>query len=342
MKNLLNNKMIKISVSLLIFTITFLLLHFTSLNELHGRSDAALIIGLVGCVGLIISYICNFDIMMIAVTFGYGLSIIFGLLLESKGIIFDNKPIHTMWIVWLVSYAVIILLSLMCDFLLRVKRKKSKCNLIGAFGSIVVIGIILFNYATKPLTVNDVFSHKPQFYGVVTEIYENSMLLKVDENSFVANSGDMITVSLDVAMSDLSVGKGDFAVDDIVDVYFDGNVAESYPLQAGTIYVISNVDTSICEDGLDRNGHLHTYQEISVLTGLSVSELKEHSANNPSQFIMDVFNRLKNPLEYNGGDGNDYTFDEMADILGGKRYELYDSYISDTDKFLEKFRSTLK
>ncbi|ONI46639.1 hypothetical protein AN642_00525 [Epulopiscium sp. SCG-B10WGA-EpuloA2] len=294
MKKLFNNKIIKISVMLLVFIITFILLHFTSLNELHGRSDAPLIIGIVGCVGLIISYIFNLNIMTIATTLGYGLSIVVGMIFESEGMIFNNKSIHTMWIVWLVSYCIIIMLGLMCDFLYRAKAKKSKLNLIGAFASLMIIVIIIFSYATKPLTVNDVFAHKPQFYGVVTEIYKNSMLLSVDENSFVANSGDMILVSIDVAMSDLTVNKDDFTVGDIVKVYFDGSIAESDPLGAGVIYAISNIDVFICEDGIKKNGDLYPYDEISVLTGLPISDLKEYSTNNPSQFIMDFLNHLRN------------------------------------------------
>lgn len=341
MKKLLNNKIIKISVTLLVFIITFILLHFTSLSELHGRSDAPLIIGIVGCVGLVISYIFNLNIMTTATTLGYGLSIIVGVIFESDGMIFDNKAIHTMWIIWLVSYTIIIMLGLMCDFLLRFKAKKSKINLIGAFATIIIIAIIIFSYVTKPLTVNDVFAHKPRFYGVMTEIHENYMLLSVDENSFVANSGDMITVSLDVAMSDLSVNKDDFIVGDIVMVYFDGSIAESDPLQTGTIYAISKTDACIYEDGIEKNGDLYPYNEISVLTGLPISNLKEYSANNPSQFIIDFLNRLKNPLEYDGGDGNYYTFDEIADILGGKRHEHYNSYIENLDKFLEEFKIKL-
>lgn len=90
MKKLFNNKIIKISVTLLIFIATLSLLHFTSLNELHGRSDAAIIIGIVGGIGLIISYIFNLNIMTIATTLGYALSSIVGVLFESEGMILQE------------------------------------------------------------------------------------------------------------------------------------------------------------------------------------------------------------------------------------------------------------
>ena len=292
MQELLHKKSFRVISSSLILMITFLILGYTPLNEIHGRSDAALIVAVVGGIGLIISNVCNFNSMIIATSLGYVVSAFIGKAMESEGMVFDNAPIHTMWIVWLVSYVVIIMIGLAVDFIVKLKSKRSVRGFIGLVVSIGIIIVTITSYMTKPVSINEIFAHRPNFYGSVIEVRENYLLLEVDKNSFVARSGDKITVGFSDIMTDLSVKSDDFKTGDIVRVYFDGSVAESDPLQAGRTYIISNTDTQITKDGIEKNGDLYSYEEISTLMGKSVDQLKQYSLEYSAQFKMDFLNSL--------------------------------------------------
>ncbi len=294
MKKILNINTVKNTVSTLIFVLSFILLHYAPLNELHGRSDAALIIGVIGGFALIISFVFNLNIMSITTTLGYGLCVIVGIVFDSEGIVFDNKPIHTMWVVWFASFSIVIFIGLMADFLLKLRAKKLVRNYLGFFASFIVIIIIIVSYTTKPLTINDIYAHKPNFYGVVTEINESYMLLSVDQNSFVASYGDAVSVGFDTEIQDISINSEDFSLGDVVTVYFDGYVNTTYPLTLGNVYTVYNQYITIVDAGIKKNGDLYSYDKISELTGLSTKQLKENSINNPGQYAIDFLIGLRN------------------------------------------------
>ena len=66
---------------------------------------------------------------------------------------------------------------------------------------------------------------KPSISGTVVEVYENSILIDSD--------GSPYYVSLSAEKTE------NIAAGDEVTIYFDGNVAESYPMQIHKVYAIT-------------------------------------------------------------------------------------------------------
>lgn len=75
--------------------------------------------------------------------------------------------------------------------------------------------------------INYIIQNEPCIIGTVTEVYDNSVLIKNETGEYY--------VSLDVENSDsctsLNVGDGIY-------VYYDGSIAETYPMQIDTVYAI--------------------------------------------------------------------------------------------------------
>ena len=77
-------------------------------------------------------------------------------------------------------------------------------------------------------SMNYIIQHEPSIQGIVTETTDTAILLE--------NADGEYWVSLDVENGD---SMTHFSVGDEVVVYFDGNIAESYPMQISTVYAIT-------------------------------------------------------------------------------------------------------
>lgn len=77
-------------------------------------------------------------------------------------------------------------------------------------------------------SMNYIISNEPSIAGVVKETNENSILIE--------NENDEYCISLNVENMDSITS---FNIGDEVVVYYDGNVAESYPMQINTVYAIT-------------------------------------------------------------------------------------------------------
>ena len=77
-------------------------------------------------------------------------------------------------------------------------------------------------------SMNDIIANEPSITGIVKDIGENAILIENNDGEYWvsrnAENKDSVT---------------DFVVGDEVVVYFDGNVAESYPMQISTVYAIT-------------------------------------------------------------------------------------------------------
>lgn len=98
--------------------------------------------------------------------------------------------------------------------------------------------LVFLSACTKPMDMNSVVN-EPNFIGVVEETEGDSMLVRVDKDFDEASSSDLISVSLDVELKD---SMTDFNVGDKVRIYYDGNIAESYPAQVNKVYAIILVE----------------------------------------------------------------------------------------------------
>ena len=77
-------------------------------------------------------------------------------------------------------------------------------------------------------SMNDIINSEANITGIVKEATENSILIE--------NENGKYWVSLNVENKD---SVTNFNIGDEVVVYYDGNIAESYPMQINTVYAIT-------------------------------------------------------------------------------------------------------
>ena len=78
-----------------------------------------------------------------------------------------------------------------------------------------------------PRSMNDIISNEPSILGIVRDTGDRAILIENEDGEY--------WVSLDVEAKD---SMTHFSIGDQVAVYFDGNIAESYPMQISTVYAI--------------------------------------------------------------------------------------------------------
>ena len=82
--------------------------------------------------------------------------------------------------------------------------------------------------------LNYIISNKPSVLGTIEEITDSAILITCHDLQGYEQDVQC-WVSLDVEYED---GLSEYSVGDIVDVFYDGTIAESYPLQINTVYAI--------------------------------------------------------------------------------------------------------
>lgn len=93
--------------------------------------------------------------------------------------------------------------------------------------------VIVLSLAACGRSMNDVIGKEPSLTGVVREVHDSYILIYIETEGYPG--GADCVVSLDVEIED-SVTH--FSVGDTVNVYYDGSIAESDPLQIHTVYAI--------------------------------------------------------------------------------------------------------
>lgn len=84
-------------------------------------------------------------------------------------------------------------------------------------------------------TMNDIIEKEPSVVGIVEEVYENSILISCEEMEGYL-SEVKCRVSLEVENKD---SMTHFNIGDEVVVYYNGQAAETDPLQIDTVYAIT-------------------------------------------------------------------------------------------------------
>ena len=87
---------------------------------------------------------------------------------------------------------------------------------------------IFFLASCDSRTMDDIIANEPSITGLVTDTNENAILIENDNGEY--------WVSLAVENED---SMTHFDIGDEVVVYYDGSVAESYPMQINTVYAIT-------------------------------------------------------------------------------------------------------
>jgi len=86
----------------------------------------------------------------------------------------------------------------------------------------------------RPMTMDTVLD-EPNFSGTITQIFDGHITVSANNGEKILASADLIDVSLDVKLRD---SVQEWAVGDVVRVFYDGAVMESYPAQLRTVYAI--------------------------------------------------------------------------------------------------------
>lgn len=110
------------------------------------------------------------------------------------------------------------------------KNKKILWVILGA----LLLICLMLAYIFRPMTMNNIYS-EPNFTGVVTEVFDKSIIVTVDKGEDELKSSDKMNVSLDVKLKD---SMTHFDIGDKVRVFYDSVIAESNPAQINTVYAI--------------------------------------------------------------------------------------------------------
>lgn len=104
------------------------------------------------------------------------------------------------------------------------------------FKRIIPLVLMLFGISSCGRDMDYIIENEPCVVGIVEEVYENSIRIEC-EPSDAYPSGAVYDVSL------LNIECGDsithFDIGDEVVVYYNGEAAESYPMQINTVYAIT-------------------------------------------------------------------------------------------------------
>ncbi|MDR1422606.1 MAG: YobA family protein [Coriobacteriales bacterium] len=126
----------------------------------------------------------------------------------------------------------------------RPAKESPRARLAVAFGALSIALVVALGACAVPMNMDSVMD-EPHFAGVVLEVHDSSILVQVNEGEEARGSSDLMSVSLNVELSD-SVTH--FTTGDEVIVYFDGTIAESYPAQVNRVYAIVLVNSNANDD----------------------------------------------------------------------------------------------
>lgn len=122
MKKILSTPIGQILYSSIIFSLTFVALHFSQLNMIHGRSDAPIIVAIFGVIALIISYVFKLNLLTLVATFGYIIAFLLGVIFQTEGVDPGGGATNNLWQIWLISYWVFLCMGLIVNIVFKKKQ----------------------------------------------------------------------------------------------------------------------------------------------------------------------------------------------------------------------------
>lgn len=102
------------------------------------------------------------------------------------------------------------------------------------FALILSLALVLVLVGCNNRSMNYIIEKEPSVVGIVEEVRDNSIIIYIENSSYP--NGASCEVSLDVENTDSFT---DVSVGDEVVVYYNGEIAESDPLQINTVYAIT-------------------------------------------------------------------------------------------------------
>lgn len=100
------------------------------------------------------------------------------------------------------------------------------------FATALFLAVLVFCIGGCDNSTDSNIENHPHITGTVVEVYESSLLIDSDGSPYYVSLNSQNTEHID---SPIAIG-------DVVTVYFDGNVAESYPMQIHNVYDVIRSD----------------------------------------------------------------------------------------------------
>ena len=111
----------------------------------------------------------------------------------------------------------------------RRQRGNRECDCVKKLIALVLAMVcVLGLVGCNNRSMNYIISNEPSITGIVKETNEDAILIENDNGEY--------WVSLNVENKDSMTS---FNIGDEIVVYYDGNIAESYPMQINTVYAIT-------------------------------------------------------------------------------------------------------
>ncbi len=102
------------------------------------------------------------------------------------------------------------------------------------FVIILSLTLVLALVGCNNRSMDYIIENEPSIVGIVEEVYDSSIIIYIENDGYP--NGANCEVSLDVENTDSFT---DVSVGDEVVVYYNGEIAESDPLQINTVYAIT-------------------------------------------------------------------------------------------------------
>lgn len=96
--------------------------------------------------------------------------------------------------------------------------------------------VILVSLASCSRSMNYVIDNEPHFAGIVEEVIDDYVVVKVNKNESIFKDYPTVYASLDVELADSYL---DFEVGDEIVIYYDGNISNGTPAKAEKVYAIT-------------------------------------------------------------------------------------------------------
>ena len=111
-------------VALLIFIVAFIILQYSNLNSLHGRSDAPLISAIWVVIALFISVVCRLRVTIFTSTLGYLVAFIIALIFNTTTIDPLRGNMNNLWIIWIIACWIFIGVGIIVDIYIIYRNRK--------------------------------------------------------------------------------------------------------------------------------------------------------------------------------------------------------------------------
>ena len=194
---------------------------------------------------------------------------------------------------------------------------------------IIFIALITLNSCPNKINMHTVY-RQPNFTGIITEMFDNSILVRANDGEEIRNSADLISVSMDTILQGRS---SYFMSSDEVTVFYDGVILETYPAQINKVYVIFlispskrdrwhdtvGIDLSHIADSRTEDWSFNKKQQIDDLydwfVDLSLTKIEFTDGERPfNSGFTEVYNfTLHISYHYSWDEVNEFTvYDEIA------------------------------